>query len=373
MRLGWGVKMDYLLVPDSFKGSMSAKRVCELMTEEILSNDKNAIVNAFPALDGGEGSAEYLTEIEKGKKVEVKAKNGTFEEETTTFGLCGEVAYIAVADTSGLPQTKIKDPAKTTTYGLGEQIDCAIRMGAKKIVVALGGSSTNDGGAGAAAALGAEFLNKKGETFVPTGGTLEEIESVNVEKMREKIKGVAFVGLCDVNNPLTGEKGCSYVYAKQKGADTKEKQDFLEKNMQAYEKVTAFLGTNGNVSGAGAAGGLGYFVKAFLKGELVSGADYFLDVIGFEEKAKKADVIVCGEGKFDNTSAQGKICGRIRDRAKNIGKEVIVFCGVSEAEKADGVRVIYPINDPNKDLAYNMKNSESNLVKTVRKMLKDIV
>lgn len=364
--------MNFLLVPDSFKGSMSAKRVCEVLSDAIRSKMPTAQIKMFPALDGGEGSAEYLTEILNGKMVETQAKNATFGEETSTFGLCGETAVIAVANTSGLPQAKIKDPAKTTTYGMGEQILCAIGMGAKKIVLALGGSSTNDGGAGAAAALGAVFIDKNGKKFVPTGGNLEKIEKIDVSALKKNVKGVRFVGLCDVKNPLTGENGCSYVYGKQKGAITREMQDALEKNMREYAKKTEFLDVDENTQGAGAAGGLGYFVKAFLKGELVSGADYFLDTIGFETEAKNADVIVCGEGKFDNTSAQGKICGRIRDRAEKIGKKVIVFCGAADADNAPGVQKVYTINDPEKNLEENMKSSEQNLYRTAQKMMGEI-
>lgn len=365
--------MKFLVTPDSFKGSISAKRVCEIVKDAILEQNINNTVYTFPAFDGGEGSAEYLTEIFHGNQIRMPAKNATGETENSTFGMAGETAFIAVADTSGLPNAKIKDPAVTTTYGMGEQIKEAIKRGAKTVVLALGGSSTNDGGAGAATALGAKFFDKDGKTFLPTGGTLGKIEKTDVSDLEKAVKGVKFIALCDVKNPLTGKNGCSYVYGGQKGADTEEKKEELDRNMKRFEKVTAFLGKDGSEEGSGAAGGLGYFTRAFLKGELVSGADYFLDAIKFDELVKDVDYVVCGEGKFDNTSSQGKICGKIIGRAQKAGKKVVVFCGATDCETSPENTAVYVISDKNLPLKLNMERGEENLKKSAEKMMKDIV
>ena len=355
--------MNYLVIPDSFKGSMTAKTVAETIRERILKSDPTAVVTAFPAFDGGEGSAEYLTEIYRGKTVRVQATNATGRRVPSTFGMKDDVAFIAIADTSGLPGARIRNPFVTTTRGFGEQIADAIARGAKRIVMGLGGSSTNDGGAGAAVALGAVFRDAAGEPFLPVGGTLEKIESVDVSDLKKRIAGVSFTALCDVTNPLTGENGCSFVYARQKGARTRKKRAELDEKMCNYAEKTAFLGVPSDTPGAGAAGGLGYFVRAFLSGELVSGADFFLGAIDFDRRVKEADVVISGEGKFDATSAQGKICGKIIGRARAAGKPTVVFCGAKENLPDPENTTVLPINDPALPLSENLVRSRENLIR----------
>ncbi len=361
--------MRYLVMSDSFKGSMTAKTVCETVRERILSHDPSSEVTVFPAFDGGEGSAEYLTGIYGGKMVSVRAANATGRRVPSNFGMKDKTAFLAVADTSGLPGARIRNPFVTTTRGLGDQILEAIRLGAEHIVIGLGGSSTNDGGAGAASALGAVFCDENGDPFVPVGGTLGKIASVDVTELKKKIAGVRFTALCDVTNPLTGENGCSFVYAKQKGARSRKKRAELDGYMKRYADVTAFLGVSPDTPGAGAAGGLGYFVRAFLGGELVSGADFFLNAIDFDKRVKNADVVISGEGKFDGTSSQGKICGKIIGRAGAAGKPTVVFCGAAEnAEAPDGTTVV-TINDPSLPLAENLARSRENLSRAVDRWL----
>ena len=355
--------MRYLVIPDSFKGSMTAKTVAETIRERILKSDPTAVVTAFPAFDGGEGSAEYLTEIYHGKTVRVQATNATGRRVSSAFGMTGDTAFIAIADTSGLPGAKIRNPFVTTTRGFGEQIAEAIARGAKKIVMGLGGSSTNDGGAGAAVALGAIFRDEAGEPFLPVGGTLGKIASVDVTELKKRIAGVTFTALCDVTNPLTGENGCSFVYAKQKGARTRKKRAELDEQMCNYAEKTAFLGVPSDTPGAGAAGGLGYFVRAFLSGELVSGADFFLNAIEFDRRVKDADVVIAGEGKFDATSGQGKICGKIIGRTRAAGKPTVVFCGAKENLPDPENTTVLPINDPALPLSENLVRSRENLVR----------
>ena len=362
--------MKFLLVPDSFKGSMSAQKVCKVWTEEISKAFPDAEIKAFPACDGGEGTVENLSSILGGKKINITATDGNFERKKASYAIVNKTAYIAVANTSGLPETKIKDPKLTTTLGFGEQIKDAIGRGCDEVVLSLGGSSTNDGGAGASCALGARFYDKE-EAFVPTGGSLDKIDRIDLNAFDKSIENVRFLGLCDVKNPLTGKDGCSYVYAKQKGAESAESRDELEKNMLAYAEKTAFLNVPKETEGAGAAGGLGYFVKAFLKGKLISGADYFLDLIKFDEECADADYILCGEGKFDATSDSGKICGKIIERAVKHGKKTTVFCGI--AEKTDGEDVsVYEISDKTKPLSYNMTNAVRNLRRTAKRFLSSI-
>lgn len=357
--------MRFLVMSDSFKGSMTAKTVCETVRDRILAKDPGSTVTLFPAFDGGEGSAEYLTAIYGGKTVRVQATNATGRRVPSTFGMKDDTAFLAVADTSGLPGAKIRNPFVTTTKGLGDQIAEAIDRGAKHIVIGLGGSSTNDGGAGAAVALGAVFRDENGEPFLPVGGTLGRIASVDVTELKRKIAGVRFTALCDVTNPLTGENGCSFVYAKQKGARSRKKRAELDEYMIHYASVTASLGVSPDLPGAGAAGGLGYFVRAFLGGELVSGADFFLNAIDFDGRVKDADLVVCGEGKFDATSSQGKICGKIISRSQAAGKPVVVFCGAKENAPAPRGTTVCTINDPALSLEENFARSRANLSRAV--------
>ena len=362
--------MRFLVTPDSFKGSMTAKTVCEIVRERILLYDPAATVTTFPAFDGGEGSTENLTSIFGGKMISCPASNATGRRAPASFGMTDGTAFVAVADTSGLPGAKIRNPFVTTTRGLGEQIAEAIRRGAKQIVICLGGSSTNDGGAGAAVALGAVFRDASGKAFLPTGGTLGKIASVEVDELKKRIAGVRFTALCDVTNPLTGENGCSLVYAKQKGAYSRKRRVELDGYMRHYADATAFFGVSPDYPGSGAAGGLGYFVRAFLSGELVSGADYFLDAIQFDERVRDADLVVCGEGKFDGTSGQGKICGKIIGRARAAGKTTVVFCGAKDKGPAPEGTEIVTINDDRLSLEENFAKSRENLAVAVDAWLK---
>lgn len=364
--------MRFLVTPDSFKGSMSAKTVCGIVRERILARDPAHIVDAFPAFDGGEGSAECLTDIYGGRMIEARASDSLGRRRPSFFGMAGDTAFIAIADTSGLPGTRIRNPFITTTRGFGEQIAAAIDRGAKRIVMALGGSSTNDGGAGAASALGAVFRDDKGEPFVPVGGTLGRIASLDLSELKKRIAGVRFTALCDVTNPLTGENGCSFVYAKQKGAVSRAKRAELDRQMRHYACVTETLGVSPDCPGSGAAGGLGYFVRAFLGGELVSGADFFLDAIDFDRRVQDADFVVCGEGRFDGTSNQGKICGKIIGRASKRGKTTVVFCGAKEDAPIPAGTVVRTINDETLSLDENFARSRENLARAVDAWLDEI-
>ena len=366
--------MKIIIVPDSFKGGAEAKKVCEICESVLRREIPDAETECIPGFDGGEGSVENYLEISAGKAVGGKIQDGNFFIRNGIYAVSNEEAFIAISNSSGLAKTMIKDPAFTTSYGFGQQISQAIKLGKKRIILALGGSSTNDGGAGAAVALGAKFYNGKGEEFIPTGGTLKEIVKVDTEVLKEKIKGIEFIGLCDVENPLTGEDGCSYTYGGQKGAKSKERRDELEENMKYYAEATSFSGVSPKERMTGAAGGLGYFIKAFLKGKLVSGAEWFFEKVKFKEKAKDADYIISGEGKFDETSLRGKICGKVIEYAKESDKKVIILCG--EKEKGffieDKNIKIYEINEKDKSKEENIRESENNLRKAIEEVAKEI-
>lgn len=363
--------MYFVIVPDSFKGGLTATQICMLSKQLISANFPDAEIKAFPGTDGGEGSVEIFTDLSGGKIVGGKAFDANFFNVQSTYGVSGDVAYIGVANTSGLPKTMIKDPLFTSTYGLGEQILQAIKLGKKKIYICLGGSSTNDGGAGAACGLDAVFRDGLDERYVPTGGKLKDITFMDLGNLKKNIEGVEFIGLCDVKNPLLGENGCSYVYAKQKGAKDEDLKT-LDENMEFFAKAIAGKDYK-DFDGAGAAGGLGFFVKNILGGEIMYGADHFLDLIDFDEHVKKADYIITGEGKFDATSSKGKICGEVATRCARNNKKAVVFCGANGAEtKPAGVEKVIEINDSTKSLSENIADGEKNFIRAFSEFINEI-
>ncbi len=361
--------MKFLIMPDTFKGSIENIDFC-FVAEKVLKNHfPDAECLSYPIADGGEGSIECIVRLLGGHLLPTKVTDGNFFKKTVAYGFSGDTAYIAVANSSGLPSTLIKDPLVTTTYGLGEHILHAKNLGKKKIVISLGGSSTNDGGAGMLAALGVRFLNADGEKFIPTGGTLKNIHKIEIEDFLKNIDGLTFTALCDVKNPLLGPNGCSYVFAPQKGAKTKEITDILENNMRHYASATSFLGVDPSDPGNGAAGGLGYAVKAFLKGNLISGIDYILDMIRFENIAADADYILTGEGCFDLTSLNGKVVGGIAARAQKTGKKITVFCGrnnyPSNASYPENIQKVYEISDRSLPIETQLATADKNLEKSL--------
>lgn len=320
--------MKFFVMPDKCDGKkgLSSERLCEIIANGLKKAFPNGGTVCEAAFYCDEKSADKLTSLFGGKTVGGKVQDGNFFIKDATYGVSGEKAFISAANTSGIADTMIKDPAFTTSYGLGQQIMQALKLGKKEIILALGGSVANDGGAGAAAALGAEFYDEEGEKFVPTGGTLGRIAKIDVEKMFARIGGVNFTAICDASNPLLGENGCAYALSAERGAKTQAQREELEKNMAAYAEKTSFFGVDEKEEFMGAAGGLGYFTKAFLKGKTVSCIEWFWEKREVEKKIRQADVVICGEDEFDGKERDGRYCGKIVKTALETGKKVIVIC-----------------------------------------------
>lgn len=364
--------MRFLILMDSFRGSLASKESAELIRSELLNAFPSAEIVWAPAFDGGEGSLEYLTELFGGKLIGGRVADANFILKIAPYGVAGDRAIISVSASSGLQDAAIRDPFFTTTYGLGAQIDRAVRLGKTDVWLLLGGSSTNDGGAGAASALGAKFFDETGEIFVPTGGTLGRIRKTDLSEMRRRLNGVRFTGLCDAYNPLLGPNGCTYAYATQKGARTAEALAELESNMSHFAKATAFLGVDPAERMTGAAGGLGYFAKAFLGAELMNCAEYFFLRRNISNEIASADCVICGEGRFDSSSFDGKLCGKISDECASVGAPCVVFCG-ENALPARRNPVVYALNDPALTLAENIEATAEHLIKGVRKLISSIL
>ena len=301
----------FVLVPDSFKGTMSSTEICAIMSEEILKQVPDADITSIPVADGGEGTVDCFLEATKGEKYYETVKGPYFEEMEGFYATInnGKTAIIEMAACAGLPLVDDrKNPALTTTFGVGQLIDCAIKRGCKDIVIGLGGSCTNDAGCGCAAALGVKFLNEKNVEFVPTGGTLNEIVKIDISGINTEIKNCNITVMCDIDNPLYGENGAAFVYAPQKGADDETVKELDENLKHLSDIIKEQLDINvSDLAGGGAAGGMGAGIVAFLGGKLSQGINVVLDIVKFEEIIKSADLILTGEGKIDSQSIRGKV------------------------------------------------------------------
>ncbi len=358
-----------VLIPDSFKGTMSSTEICAVMKERIGQHFPACEVVTIPVADGGEGSVDAFLTALGGEKVWLEVKNPYFEPMQSFYGLIdnGRTAVVEMASCAGLPLVEgRRDPTKTTTYGVGQLILAAAKSGVSKIVVGLGGSSTTDGGCGAAAAVGVRFLDHDGASFVPVGGNLCDIEKIDISGVSPLLKNVEIVTMCDIDNPMYGESGAAYVFGPQKGAD-EAMVKFLDKGLRHLgEVIRRDLGRDlTEVPGGGAAGAMGVGMMAFFDSTLQMGIETVLDTVAFDEIIRDADMIFTGEGKIDSQSLRGKVVIGVARRAKKQAKPVIAVVGGSELgmEPAyeEGVKAIFTINRLPQDLSVSCHQSRENL------------
>ena len=332
-----------VIAPDSFKGTMSAIEVCEIIKREFLNADSSLEVKCVPIADGGEGTVDALL-FNGGERVTVTAKDPFFKDIDSFFGILPDgTAVIEMAAASGLPLVEEnKNPLLATTYGTGLLIKSALDRGCKKILIGIGGSATNDGGIGCAAALGARFLDKDENGVQLCGGGMKDIEAIDLSGVDGRLKDTEIKVLCDVVSPLYGENGAAYIFAPQKGADSEMVRE-LDGGLKHLADVTAkTIGTdNALKEGAGAAGGLGFGLVSFLGAELVKGAPTVLKTMGFEEIASKSDLVITGEGCMDSQSLLGKAPAQVAALSGNT--PVIAIVGMSKVNDLSGskIRKIY--------------------------------
>lgn len=356
--------MKIVLAPDSFKGTLSSAEISETLKNVLTKNNDKITVESLPVADGGEGITECFEKITGGEKIFATVTGPNFQKVKGYFLLCGDTAVIESACAAGLSLADPTDAKSTTTYGVGELIKEAVNHGVKKIILGLGGSATNDCGAGMAAALGTEFYNEKGEKFIPVGKTLKDIKKI---KFSEK-SHIKFTALCDVKNPLYGENGAAYIYAKQKGA-TDEEIKLLDDGLRHIGKVIEEYGVNvSEIPGGGAAGGMGAGVVAFLGGNLERGIDVVLDEMNFEEKVKDADYIITGEGSVDSQSFCGKVIDGIIARKGNA--KVIAVAGISKIDNCRkyGLEKIFETNYNHLPFEKIKKTAHEDLVQCAEKV-----
>ncbi|NLC54025.1 MAG: glycerate kinase [Firmicutes bacterium] len=330
-----------VIAVDSFKGTMSSIEVCTFIETGFKSILPELETVKVPIADGGEGTVDAFLAALGGEKIKVRVKDPLFREIESFYGILPDqkTAVIEMAAASGRPLVEgEKNPCLTSTYGTGELIIDALNRGCNKLIIGIGGSATNDGGIGMAAALGVKFLDEAGNSISLNGEGLAQLRRIDTSEKDTRIDHCQVLVACDVDNPLYGENGAAYIFAPQKGADQAMVED-LDQNLQNYAAVLhKDLGLSvQEIPGTGAAGGLGAGLVAFTPAELKPGIEIILDAVEFSAVIADADMIITGEGKIDGQSLRGKVPIGIADRAKDSGVPVIAIVG----DVGEGLEAIY--------------------------------
>lgn len=333
--------MKILFASDSFKGTWKSEEIIKLLEQVTVRVFPDAETEGVLVADGGEGTMDVLVKQLHGSYRTVDVRGPLFERVRATYGLLpGDQAIIEMAEASGLPMVPAekRDPFKTTTFGTGMLIKDALDQGIRNIVIAIGGSATNDGGMGAMSALGVKFLDEKGNIMTGCGEELERVRTIDVHDIHPAVCETVFTVMCDVNNPLLGKQGATYTFGTQKGADP-EKLCILEDGMKTYAAVveSTICCNVSEQKGAGAAGGLGFALMAFLNARLKSGIETVLDLMHFDKKIENVDLVITGEGRMDWQSSYGKVPSGIGDRCKAAGVPAVAVVG----GLLDGYEAIY--------------------------------
>ena len=367
-----------ILMPDSFKGTMSSSEICGIMEKAVRAYYPDAEVVPIPVADGGEGSVDAFLAAVGGERVTVPVRGPYMEEMEGYYGLLdgGSTAVIEMAACAGLPLVGANRHAeKTTTYGVGQLMAHAAGRGCKKMIVGLGGSATNDFGAGAAAALGVRFLDEAGEEFVPVGENLARVAKIDMSGLLPALRGIEVITMCDIDNPLCGKNGAAHIFGPQKGADP-AMVEYLDGQLSAIARtVGRELGRDvADLPGAGAAGGMGGGMVAFLGSRLQMGIETVLDTVGFDRLVCDADLVLSGEGKIDTQSLRGKVVIGVARRCKKHGVPLVALVGDigDNIENAyeEGVSAVFSTNRVAVDFSVARTRSKSDMALTVDNLMR---
>lgn len=337
----------FVLAPDSFKESMTAEQACQAMQRGIQNVYSDAVCISVPMADGGEGTVDALIAAQGGQKIECEVTGPLASQKIQTyFGLVDgrKTAIIEMAKANGihLLEPAQRNPLLTTTLGTGEMIKAALDLGVSKIIIGLGGSVTNDAGAGMTQALGVKFLDATGCDAAVGGGQLDQIKKIDLSGLDARLAQTEIIIASDVNNPLCGANGASYVFGPQKGA-TPEIVKTLDNNLSHFAKlVEQQLGIDCREiagAGAGAAGGLGFGLMVFTGAKIRSGVELVIEQTKLADKIAQADYVLTGEGKIDFQTKFGKTPFGVAQVAKQFNKPVIAFAGVV----GDGIDELYDL------------------------------
>ena len=368
--------MNVVIAIDSFKGSLTSLQAGNTVKEAIEKINRDSETIVLPIADGGEGTVNALAQGLNGTIKQIEVTGPIFEKVNAEYCILPDqkAAVIEMASAAGLnlvPSEK-RNPMNTTTYGVGEIIKDAINSGCRNFIIGIGGSATNDGGIGMLSALGIVFEDKNGYAVSPTAYGLKDLVNIKINNILPELSDCTFRIACDVTNPLCGKNGCSYVFAKQKGAtdDDIEKMDYWLNNYAEIVKTVSDK-ANPTFEGSGAAGGLGFAFFSFLNASLESGINIVIDSIKLEEHIKNADIVITGEGKLDSQTIMGKAPIGVAKLAKKYNKKVIAFSGVigNNAEICNeyGIDAFFPIlrKITTENDALNTENAYKNLYDTV--------
>ena len=365
-----------VIIPDSYKGTLSAIRVCDIMKKAVKNHFPDCEVCAIPIADGGEGTVDCFLYAMKGQKIEVETTGPYGEPVQAYYARIDNTAVIETASVAGLSMVEGRmAPRKTTTFGMGKLIRHAVENGCRKIIIGLGGSCTNDGGTGVARSLGTRFFDENGREFAPRADELVRISGIDNRKTRALLQGVRVVSMCDIDNPLYGRNGAAYVFAPQKGAD-EDCVKVLDENLRWLAKaIDRSLGVKvADMPGAGAAGGLGAGTVSFLGAELRSGIETVLELVRFDDLLEGADMVFTGEGQIDSQSLRGKAVIGVSRHAAGKKVPVTVVAGSigegAEGAYEQGISAIFSINRSAMDFERSRYLSDSNLEKTMDSILR---
>jgi len=345
--------MQIIIAPNSFKGSLNAFEVAKAIETGLQKSQLETNCHLLPIADGGDHTLEVFYNWLGGeiKRSKVQGPLGEHIEADWLLIPKEKTAVVEMAKASGISliANKNPNPLKTSSYGTGQIISDAIKNGAEKIILGLGGSATVDGGLGIMQALGADLLDKEGKLIATKDSNpLLKMHGISVENVDKQIRKVEFLILCDVDNPLLGENGAAYIFGPQKGA-RKEDLPVLEYAMKRYNQI--MIQKTGkdlsNMEGAGAAGGIAVVLKSFFSATLVSGVDFLLSNMGFEEKIKTADLLITAEGKVDSQTLQGKGPYGVAQKARQFGVPSIILAGKADDidQLNQGFQAVFPITN----------------------------
>lgn len=365
--------MKILIAPDKFKGTLTAQEVCDTIAEGIISIKPNTEIIKLPLADGGEGFTEAIIGKKAYKIFEITVNDPLGRWKNAKYLMLGEsTAIIESSNASGLKllTSSERNPMKASSMGTGELIRNAIENGANEIIIGIGGSATNDGGMGMAEALGFRFFNKNGDQLKSSGENLIKVSSIS-SPINKPWEQVTISVACDVENTLFGTNGAAYVFGPQKGANAQQVKDLDDGLRQFSRVVNKHLGQQFHfISGAGAAGGLGYGLMAFLGAELKSGIEIILEANHFEEKLKGVDLVITGEGKIDSQTLQGKVIAGVCHRVQKQSIPIIAFCGVNEIDISEqmnlGLKYLIPLVNGNISSAKAMAKTKEILLDSVK-------
>lgn len=363
-----GIQMVFVIAPDSFKGSITSTQFCDAAEAALLERFPGLTVRKFPMADGGEGTVEALTQAAGGKKRSCWVSGPLGDKTMAAYGLLGdgESAVVEMSAAAGLPLVPAwkRDPFAASTWGVGELIADALDQGCRQFIMGIGGSATNDGGAGMAAALGARFLDEQGQPIPPGAAGLLQLAKIDLSGLDPRLKNARFQVACDVSNPLCGPQGAAYVFGPQKGAKPQHLPQ-LDKALETLgQAIRRDLGKDvAELPGAGAAGGMGAGLIAFFGADLAPGFQIVSQAAGFEEQIArlKPDVMITGEGRMDGQSAMGKLPVEAAKIAKKYGARVVAVVGAKgegyEKAKEAGIDAVYELKTKDMTLEYAMTNA----------------